>query len=163
MKNCLVSSGGYKNSGPLTKEAQLELRWWLQTLHKVNGRAIKPNLPDMMIYTDASTWGWGARSGETTIGGACNNTEKTNCLELLGAWYATQALIQERENLTILLWIDKKSAVAYINHMGGTHSSQLANLTIQLWSWALKKGIFLMAKHIAGKDNVSADWMSRAH
>ena len=69
----------------------------------------------------------------------------------------------ERENLTILLWIDNKSVVAYINYMEGTHSSQLANLAIQLWSLALKKGIFLMAKHIAGKDNVSADWMSCAH
>ena len=64
------------------------------------------------------------------------------------------------ESLTILLWIDNRSAVAYINHMGGTHSSQWA---IQFWSWALKKGIFLIAKHIAGKDYISADWMSCAH
>ena len=94
MKNHLVLSGGYKNSGPLTKEAQLELKWWLQILHKVNGRVIKPSLPNMMIYTGASTWGWGARSEETTIGGTWNNTEialHINCLELLGAWYATQA------------------------------------------------------------------------
>ena len=63
-KNQLVSSGSYNSSCPLTKEAQLELKWWLQTLHKVNGRMIKPNLPDMTIYTDASTWGWGAKSGD---------------------------------------------------------------------------------------------------
>ena len=122
----------------------------------------------MAIYTDASTWGWGARSGETTIGGTWNDTEVAlhiNCLELLGAWYATQALIQERENLTILLWIDNWSTVAYINHMGGTHSSQLpiVNLAIQFWLWVLKEGIVLMAKHIAGKNNVSEDWMSHAH
>ena len=74
-KNQFVLLGGYTNSGPLINEAQLELKWWLQTLHRVNGRAIKPNLPDMTIYTDVSTWGWGARSGEMTIGGAWNNTE----------------------------------------------------------------------------------------
>ena len=75
MKNHLVSSGGYKNFGPLTKEAQFELKWWLQTLHRVNRGAIKPNLPDIMISMGASTWGWRARSGETTIGGTWNNTE----------------------------------------------------------------------------------------
>ena len=94
--------------------------------------------------------GWGARLEEATTGGAFH----IKCLELLGAWYATQALVQEKENLIILLWIDNRSAVAYTNNMGGTHSCL----------WALKKGIiFLIAKHIAGKDNVSADWMSHAH
>ena len=68
-KEQLVSSGSYNSSCPLTKEAQLELKWWLQTLYRINGKTIKPNLTDMTIYTDASTWGWGARSGEITIGG----------------------------------------------------------------------------------------------
>ena len=60
--------------------------------------------------------------------------------------------------------VDRQQVSCGLYHyMGGTHSSQLANLAIQFWSWALKKGIFLIAKHIAGKDNVSADWMSHAH
>ena len=40
IKNKLVLCGGYKNKGPLTEEAQQELRWWLQFLCQVNGRAI---------------------------------------------------------------------------------------------------------------------------
>ena len=92
------------------------------------------------------------------IGGAWNSKEQIihmNCQELLAAWYATQAYVQVRTNLTILLWIDNRSAMAYINHMGGTHSSSLADLAIQFWNWALERGIFLVAKHIAGKENVS--------
>lgn len=166
MKNRLVSAGGYKNMGPLTIQARIELKWWLQTLAKVNGRTIKPKLPDMTIYTDASKWGWGATSENVKIGGAWNSKELTlhiNCLELLAARYATQAFVQERTNQTILLWIDNRSAVAYINHMGGTHSSSLADLAIQFWNWALERDILLVARHIAGKENVSADQMSRSH
>ena len=120
----------------------------------------------MILFTDVSLWGWGATSGEVRIGGAWNSRELAlhiKCLELLGAWYATRALVQEKQNLTVLLWLDNRSAVAYINHMGGTHSSNLANLAIQFWTWALERGIILIAKYIAGKENVSADWMSRAH
>ena len=166
MKNRLVLAGGYKNTGPLTSQAQTELKWWLQTLANVNGRTIKPRLPDRTIFTNASNWGWGAASENVKIGGAWNSKEVTlhiNCLELLAAWYATQAFVQERTNQTILLWLDNRSAVAYINHMGGTHSSNLADLAIQFWNWALKRSIFLVARHIAGKENVSADQMSHSH
>ena len=47
--------------------------------------------------------------------------------------------------------------------MGGTHSSSLADLAIQFWNLAMERGIFLVAKHIAGKENVSADQMDRSH
>ena len=164
MKNDLVSAGDYKNTGPLTNQARIDLKWWLQTLANVNGRTIKHRLPDMMIFTDASKWGWGATSQNVKIGGAWNSEElilHINCLELLAAWYATQAFVQERTNQTILHWLDNRSAVAYINHMGGTHSSNLADLAIQFWNWALKRN--RKARHIAGKENVSADQMSRSH
>ena len=34
---------------------------------------------------------------------------------------------------------------------------------VQFWTWALERGIFLIAKHIAGKENVTADQMSHVH
>ena len=83
------------------------------------------------------------------------------CLELLAAWYAVQAFTLMKRDLHILLWIDNQSAVAYINHKGGNHSTQLAQLAIQFWSWAVQKGITLEARHIAGRKNVQADRMSR--
>ena len=55
MKNRLVS---YENTGPLTEQTHTELMWWIQTLIRVNVRAIKPKFPDITIFTDASTWGW---------------------------------------------------------------------------------------------------------
>ena len=84
-----------------------------------------------------------------------------NCLELLAAWNAVQAFCQGRHNITVLIWLDNISAIAYINHMGGARSHTLAQLAIQFWKWSLQRGIFLKARHIAGLDNQMADEMSR--
>ena len=56
--------------------------------------------------------------------------------------------------------MDNTSAIAYINHMGGTRSSNLAKRSIEFWEWALERGIILRACHIAGVENTVADQMS---
>ena len=68
---------------------------------------------------------------------------------------------QHKTNLVVLIWMDNSSAVTYINHMGGTRSTVLAEIAIQFWTWALQRGIILKARHIAGVENVTADKMSR--
>ena len=35
----------------------------------------------------------------------------------------------------ILLKMDSVSAVSYINQKGGTHSTQLCNLALEIWEW----------------------------
>ena len=104
--------------------------------------------------------GWGAVYNQHQIGGLWTDAETNlhiNCLELLAAWYAVQAFTLMKRDLHILLWIDNQSAVAYINHKGGNHTTQLVQLAIQFWSWALHKGITLEVRHIAGKKKVQAD------
>ena len=44
---------------------------------------------------------------------------------------------------------------------GRAHSPVLSNLALALWEWALKRNIFLSAKHLSGTLNVSADWETR--
>ena len=163
-KNLAVARGGYNCTVYLKEAERQELVWWMKMIKDANGRAIKPRLPDKVIYTDASRLGWGAVHNQHQIGGLWTDAETNlhiNCLELLAAWYAVQAFTLMKRDLHILLWIDNQSAVAYINHKGGNHSTQLAQLAIQFWSWALQKGITLEARHIAGKKNVQADRMSR--
>ena len=72
-----------------------------------------------------------------------------NCLELITVWYAVQAFCKGKQNKTDLILIDNTSAVAYINHMGGTRSSRLGQLAVRFWTWALEQGITLKAQHIA--------------
>ncbi|KAI8500686.1 Transcription elongation factor SPT5 [Branchiostoma belcheri] len=55
-----------------------------------------------------------------------------------------------------LLRLDNATAVAYVNHVGGTRSPDLAALALEMWSWALVRGLTLSAtsridKHPSGQ------------
>ena len=54
------------------------------------------------------------------------------------------------------------TAIVYINHLGGTRSSALCSLATEIWSWCLRKKIFLMASHVPGVQNIIADRLSRS-
>ena len=72
-----------------------------------------------------------------------------------------QAFAKDRSGILILLQLDNQTAVAYINHLGGTVSLQLVQLAKTLWLWALLQDITLMAQHIPGVTNQVADKESR--
>ena len=58
--------------------------------------------------------------------------------------------------------MDNVSAVTYINQKGGTHSTQLCNLELQIWEWCIQNGIMLQAEHLPGNLNTVAGIKSRA-
>ena len=74
------------------------------------------------------------------------------------AFLALQTFAARFSNGHILLLIDNTTAIAYINHKGGTHSQALSNLTIEMWEWCLVRNLSI---HIPGWENVSADMKSR--
>jgi len=87
-------------------------------------------------------------------GCACSAQEQTmhiNCLELLEATLAVKTFMKNASQISFLLQLDNATAVAYVNNMGGTVSSQLTGLVKELWLWALDKGI--RAQHIPGISN----------
>ena len=45
----------------------------------------------------------------------------------------------------IQLQIDNQAAVSYINHLGGTHSQLLWQLSLDLWYWSLSRQIHISA------------------
>lgn len=59
----------YSHKVALSGEARHEIQWWLQHMEAWNGRAIFGSTPDLIIESDASTLGWGARCGEFSTGG----------------------------------------------------------------------------------------------
>ena len=85
-----------------------------------------------------------------------------NCLELLAATLAVKTFLKGHSGMSVLLQLDNQTAVAYINNMGGTVSSQLMDLAKALWMWALSKDIILAAEYIPGVVNVVADAESRS-
>ena len=59
------------------------------------------------------------------------------------------------------LKMDNKTAIFYINKMGGTRSHLVAHTACQLWQWCLQRGITLSAEHLPGSSNIIADRESR--
>ena len=64
-------------------------------------------------------------------------------------------------NKQVLLLLDNQTAVAYVNNLGGTVSTQATRLAKELWMWCLEREILLTAQHLPGKENVIADTESR--
>ena len=164
LKHAILRRSGFDMSLLLTAEAREDLEWWIRNLHLVNGRGLVREQPSMAMETDASLAGWGAVCQDQTIGGPWTTEEKLlhiNCLELLGAKFAVQAFAKDKQNVVIQLHLDNTTAIAYINHMGGTRSTMLCSMARALWDWCLQRHIFLVASHIPGRINVEADHLSR--
>ena len=63
--------------------------------------------------------------------------------------------------MNILVCTDNTTAAAYIKKMGGTESSVLNKIALDIWNWCIAKNIMLTAKYIPGLDNAIADAESR--
>ena len=141
-----------------------EINWWLQNLETVNGSPIITPSSDLTIFTDASLTGWGAACGNIQTNGKWSATERQlhiNVLELKRAMLGIQSLLKNQSSKIISLNMDSSTAVAYINHKGGTHSPELLQVALQLWNWCIQRNLFIIVYHVPGKTNVVADRESR--
>ena len=146
----LRASRSYRTQITLSKESQQELQWWIYKLHEWNGRDILPTPPDLLIQSDASLQGWGAVCNGTRTGGHWSAEERhqhINNLELQAGAFAVQTFTKGMGNIQVLLQMDNRSAVTYINKMGGTHSLTLSLQACNLWCWCLERNIHLSAEY----------------
>ena len=83
--------------------------------------------------------------------------------ELQAAYLALKIFSPSQINqlFHIQLQIDNQAAVSYINHLEGTHSKLLCQLSLDLWNWSLSRQIHISARYIPGIFNKHADHMSR--
>ncbi|KZS18335.1 Uncharacterized protein APZ42_015514 [Daphnia magna] len=150
---------------PLSAEARSDLEWWSSNLSRGRDKVFFPHVPDLEIFSDASMTGWGACCNKVRTRGSWTraDTEKhINELELLGALYAVQVFPTVSENISIRIYLDNITAIAYINHGGGTRSKALTKKSAALIGWCEKRDIAIEAVHLQGKLNVVADEESRA-
>ena len=61
----------------------------------------------------------------------------------------------------VLLQTDNTTTIRYINKFGGTHSLPLCQLSIQLLQHTMQRQITLTTEYIPGKENTTADSLSR--
>ena len=155
--------GDYNSVMALSTPAKQELTWWIDNITTAS-QPVQCTNPDLIIKSDASNKGWGAVRDNITAGGrwkACEQSEHINVLELQAALFALKSLCSQESKLHIQIKLDNSTAVAYINHMGGTKSPRLNELAIAMWKWCISHCIWISAVHIAGKTNVQADRESR--
>ena len=155
--------GNYNSPMQLSAQSLEELDWWIHNVSQSKRDIVHPN-PSIVLQSGASKLGWGAVCMDESIGGRWTPAEATahiNILELQAAFFALKSFASEVNDTHIQLQMDNTTAVAYLNNMGGSQSSELNALTHEMWEWAMEKSIWLSAVHIPGKNNVDADKESR--
>lgn len=163
-KNQLLRQHNWDQVVYISDTAKEELHSWQTYLADYNGREIIMGPPQMTITTDASPWGWGAVDSldrrVQDFWDAHWAEQHNNVQELKAIALAVQRLVIDPSWKRIAIRTDNLTAMAYINNQGGRYSN-LSQIAQDLWKWALDRGIQLQASYIPGKENVTADQLSR--
>ena len=120
----------------------------------------------IMIETNASKQGWGGVCKGMRTGGKWTVTESqhhVNYLELKAAFLALQSFVRDKSNVCILIRMDNRTAITYVNKLGGLRLSHLCRLALELWDWCQIRKITPHTEYLPGKENCRADWESRHH
>ena len=162
-----ASKGSFSASMTLSSAGRKDLEWWAINIQS-NGAPISRAPPSLTITTDASGLGWGAvfESGGQKTGGRWSNDElkfrsNINYLELLAVLLGVKSFLSVLSGHHVRLRIDNATAVAYINHMGGTRSVACNEVTRDIWMVAKSNNMWLSAVHLPGVQNCEADKESR--
>ncbi|XP_044151545.1 nuclear pore complex protein Nup155 [Bufo gargarizans] len=147
----------------LPPQIRLDLSWWLLPRTVSLGQSFLP--PSWrVITTDASLSGWGAVFESLTVQGLWSVQESSlqiNVLELRAIFLALSHWTSRLRGLPIQIQTDNSTAVAYLNHQGGTRSVMALREASQILRWAEDHVPVLSAVHIPGVDNWAADFLSR--
>lgn len=157
------NKGDYTGIMQLSQSALTEIQWWINNAKRLTRNICHDN-PSVNIQSDASKLGWGAVYGEKKTGGRWTPSEAQchiNLLELRAAFFALKCFCKDMKDIHVQLQIDNTTAVAYINNMGGSKSTELNQLAFSVWDWCITRNVWLSAVHIAGTLNTGADEKSR--
>ena len=155
--------GNFDSVCEIDSKGKQELIWWKENIHH-SKNWVSPPVISKNLYTDASSYAWGAILEKTETGGVWSLEEQNvhiNCQELLAVFYALKSFQEKLKGLHISIFCDNTSAVGIINKMGSCKSSVADSIVQKIWNLCQEKEIWITAAHIPGKDNVEADICSR--
>lgn len=157
-----LSHGNYDSYMTLSADSISDLKWWES---HVTILCLVPSYNfAFTIFTDASLLGWGASTSTDCVKGTWSATEKRfhiNALELMAVENALKYFVAIKTKIQILLRVDNKTAISYINKYGGCRSPVLHSIAKRIWQWCETRNISLTASYINTSDNVVADSLSR--
>ena len=148
----------------LPEEARRDLSWWMVRDHLLVGVRFGTPAPDLHLYSDASSSGWGGHLLDQNVSGVWSAQEKLlhiNLLEMKALFLALQAFQEDVAGHHVTAMFDNSTVVAYVNKQGGTVSRPLCLLTSRLLRWTESFDVHLEARYLPGESNVLADVLSR--
>ncbi|XP_073491076.1 uncharacterized protein [Aquarana catesbeiana] len=138
------------------------LNWWLIPENLQKGKSFLP--VTWTVVTDASLSGWGAVLEQAAVQGVWSKTERTlpiNILEIRAIHLALKAWTIRLQGCPVRIQSDNATAVAYVNHQGGTRSRAAQKEVNQILVWAEMHVPCISAVFIPGIENWQADYLSR--
>ena len=142
---------------PLCRE---DLLWWARVARLREGVSLSLPAPDVSFFSDASDVGWGALVGEHHASGLWSPHQMTlsiNLRELLAVQYGLKAFEHLLVGLSVAVFCDNTTTVAYVRRSGGTFSSTLNATAREVLLWAESHRFRLLPQFIMGSSNVTAD------
>ena len=146
---------------PLCRE---DLLWWSRAVQLREGVSLSIPAPDISFFSDASDVGWGALVGEHHASGLWLPHQKAlsiNMRELLAVQLGLQAFELLLVGMSVALFCDNTTTVAYLRRSGGTFSATLNATAREILLWAENRRIRLLPQFIMGSSNVTVDVLSR--
>ena len=119
--------------------------------------------PDILLFTDASDFGWGASLGEDHLSGSLSPVALTfsmNHRELLAVLLAVQGFLHLLTNQSVALFSDNTNALSYLQKEGGTRSASLNSIAQVILRLCECHRVRLLLQFIPGRPNVLADSLS---
>ena len=148
----------------LPEEARRDLSWWMVKDHLLTGVRFGAPAPDLHLYSDASSSGWGAHLLDQNVSGVWSAQEKLlhiNLLEMKALFLGLHPFQEDVAGHHVTAMCDNSMVVAYVNKQGGTVSRPLCLLTSRLLRWTESFDVHLDARYLPGESNVLADVLSR--
>ena len=148
----------------LPEEARRDLSWWMVKDHLLMGVRFGAPAPDLHLYSDASSSGWGAHLLDQSVSGVWSDQEKLlhiNLLEMKALFLGLQAFQEDVAGHHVTAMCDNSTVVEYVSKQGGMVSRSLCLLTSRLLRWMEIFDVHLDARYLPGESNVLADVLSR--
>ena len=126
---------------PLCRE---DLLWWSKQVQLREGVSLSLPAPDISFFSDASDVGWGALVGEHHASGLWLPHQKAlsiNMRELLAVQLGLQAFEHLIVGMSVALFCDNTTTVAYLRRSGGTFSPTLNSTAREVLLWAESRRI----------------------
>ena len=140
-----------------------DLKWWLKTI-PISKNSIKVKVYSLEIFSDASLTGWGVSCKKDSTHGFWDRDEQQcsiNFLELKAAFFGLKCFADKLKHCNILLRLDSKVAISYINRMGGIKIKRLNEIAGKIWKFCEDRDLWIFASYIRSKENCAADQESR--